>query len=317
MRQIPKRMLNNRQLKRRPRATTMSICARSSGPNGLETTITTIFVYFKIRTFLSRHQKNCGTRGTASRPMARKRVIGLIGAAVLLAATWGLKERVLNAPSSSTDRQSSRREDSPTEANVQRDERALTPSTRSAPGEISDNVASHIPLVLSKSPGSSSGNTSSAGSASRYEAIGSSPDSTDEMEPSAVIGRPFRVSKSIENDCKWMLQQGSSEACDDTHEFLKEMAEEPRDPNWANRMEKQLRHYVATETPGFDIRALECRESRCALEVASVMGLFHGNFAYDTPMGRQLSLEHDLFAYERDLSGARITVTLLPYSRRR
>ena len=248
--------------------------------------------------------------------MAPKSIIGLIVASVLVIFGWRLGERALDTPVNSMSRQSSGREAPPPAANVGRGERAVAPSPRSSLGEISNKAASDTPLVLSKSLVSSSDHPSSAGATSSHESLGNSPDSTDEMEPSAVIGRPFPMSKSIENNCKWLLQHDSSESCDVVQKFLKEMAKEPRDPVWANRMEAELRHYVTTERPGFEIRALECRESRCALEVASVMGLFH-LFEYDSPIDRQLADDLGVFAYEHDPSGARITVTLLPYSRRR
>ena len=293
----------------------LSTSALRRQPNGLEKIITSGFGYFKIRTFLSRHPTNFGTRGTASRPMTPKSIVWLIVALGLLAVSWGLRERVLDTPANSTSRQSSGREAPPAGANSGRDERAFARTPRSSLGEISNKAATDTPLV-SKSLVSSSEHPSSAGTTSSQESLGNSPERTDEIEPSSVIGRPFPVSKSIENNCKLLLKYGPDGSCDFTYKFLKEMAEEPRDPAWANRMEAELRHLVTTERPGFEIRALECRESRCALEVASVMGLFH-LLESDSPINRQLTQDLGLFGHEHDPSGARITVTLHTYSRRR
>jgi len=137
-------------------------------------------------------------------------------------------------------------------------------------------------------------------------------------DPNAVIGRAFPVSTSVEAMCKKISSKGE-DACADTHQVLAEFAQQPRDPTWASSMEGRLRDLVMSE-PGYTIRTLECRTSLCVAEVASINGMFN----FITPVGSDPALHRDLMpgvgetGYEIDPSSmARITVTLMPFERRR
>jgi hypothetical protein len=137
----------------------------------------------------------------------------------------------------------------------------------------------------------------------------------------AVVGRAFPVSAAVEDDCK----RRRDYICDDVHEKLAKMALEPRDTRWAAEMEALIQQDVLSEEePGrFRIRDIECRTSLCAAEVESTFGM---NGTYGSYMGG-MQIHHDAlnaalhtnfntFAYEIDSSGARVTVTVITFTKR-
>jgi hypothetical protein len=90
-------------------------------------------------------------------------------------------------------------------------------------------------------------------------------------------------------------------------------------------MEALIQHDVLSdEGPGrFRIRHIECRTSLCAAEVESTFSM---NGTYGSYMGG-MQIHHDTlnaalhtnfntFAYETDPSGARVTVTVITFTRR-
>jgi hypothetical protein len=133
----------------------------------------------------------------------------------------------------------------------------------------------------------------------------------EDLDPTSVIGRPFPVSASVEKGCRRGV-----DTCDEVYELLLEMAQEPRDFAWATDMEAKLRDYVKNIEPDkFSIRTIECRTSLCVVEVASIHGPLFG-IQYKAPLYKKLSNSIGMFGYEADPSSARVTVTLLAYTRR-
>jgi hypothetical protein len=156
------------------------------------------------------------------------------------------------------------------------------------------------------------------GSQDVAEAVHSHSETSDSA---AVIGRAFPASAAVEDDCK----RKRDYICDDVHEKLAKMATEPRDTTWAAEMEALIQQDVLSEEePGrFRIRDIECRTSLCAAEVEST---FSVNGTYGSYMGG-MQIHHDAlnaalhtnfntFAYETDPSGARVTVTVITFTRR-
>jgi len=128
----------------------------------------------------------------------------------------------------------------------------------------------------------------------------------------SVAGRPFPLSGSIVENCKEVPDR-----CSDAHKLLSKMASEPRDPAWAERLERMIQDWVTSQEPGeYALRSLECRQTVCAAEVTSKLGRFH-----DIPkLGSELGLEVfpglGITGHEKDASGAWITVTLVVCERR-
>ena len=86
------------------------------------------------------------------------------------------------------------------------------------------------------------------------------------------------------------------------------MEKEPRDERWADRAEGDLRKYFLSEGK-YKIRALECRQTLCAVEVRSIHGPFLG-LDYEHSEEYQLFEEGSQFAYEKSADGQHVTVTL-------
>jgi hypothetical protein len=133
-------------------------------------------------------------------------------------------------------------------------------------------------------------------------------------DPDLVIGRPFPVSASVERECGWLSSHGGKkdEICDRVQQALSNMADQPRDPSWASKTEAMIRAVAASEGDKFAIRAVECRASACAAEVASTYGFFHWTqkLASDESIGKQLIDWDSTMGYETDSNGTRVTVTL-------
>lgn len=140
------------------------------------------------------------------------------------------------------------------------------------------------------------------------------PEVTD---PDAVIGRPFPISASVESNCRHWSKNDAGDMCGEVQQLLSKMAQEPRDPTWARKMEEALRDHVTTEEPGkFSIRAIECRTSVCAVEVESIHGPYLGGIYPDHPASKDLSTWLPIRAYETNEYGARVTVTVMTFTRR-
>jgi hypothetical protein len=137
----------------------------------------------------------------------------------------------------------------------------------------------------------------------------------------AVVGRAFPISASVEADCK----RKQDYICNDVQQKLEQMRQQPRDLGWATEMEALIRHDVLYEEQPdrFRIRHIECRASLCAAEVDSTLTT---NGTYGSYMGG-MQVHHDAlnaalhtnlntFSYETDASGARVTVTVITFTRR-
>lgn len=130
-------------------------------------------------------------------------------------------------------------------------------------------------------------------------------------DPNAVIGRPFPISESISASCRG---EGKGSPCMEVVELLAQLAEEPRDPRWATETEASLREWLSHSSE-FTIRAIECRTSLCAVEVASLYGPLAGFKYGDSPHGKLFNWI-SMFGYEADPSSARVTVTVQMFKRR-
>lgn len=127
----------------------------------------------------------------------------------------------------------------------------------------------------------------------------------------SYAGILFPVSPSVENMC-----HGFSK-CDEIHDKLSKFAQEPRDTSWAATMEAEIQDNVASFGPStYSIRDLECRSSLCVVEVESLFGTYPSP-RYGTPLYSALDAGVDtIWGYEKDESGARVTVTLKIFARK-
>jgi len=141
------------------------------------------------------------------------------------------------------------------------------------------------------------------------------------LDPAAVIGRAFPISAAVEADCK----RKQDYICNDVQQKLSKMRQEPRDPVWAPEMEALIQHDVLLEEQPdrFRIRYIECRTSLCAAEVESTLSMSgtYGSYmggmqVHHDALNAALHTNFNTFAYETDPSGARVTVTVITFSRR-
>ena len=124
-----------------------------------------------------------------------------------------------------------------------------------------------------------------------------------EAEAAEVIGRPFPMSPSVEGPCrKEIAKDPKTASCDRVLDLLSAMAREPRDPAWAFEAETRLRDLINANPKLFTIRAIECRTSLCAIEVASTYGQYLGVDGVDKWIDRNLMLSIGLHGLERDSS---------------
>jgi hypothetical protein len=95
---------------------------------------------------------------------------------------------------------------------------------------------------------------------------GAKAQSREPTNQSAVIGQPFRISKSIKEFCDAAPRPPM---CEQAMALLAAMQSEPRDPRWAASMEALVAKSMRVGGKDWvQIRALECRSTRCALEYA-------------------------------------------------
>jgi hypothetical protein len=135
-----------------------------------------------------------------------------------------------------------------------------------------------------------------------------------------VVGRAFQMAPAIEAACRTVTKP----TCDDVREKLASLAQEPRDVTWATAMESLIQQDVLSGEPGrFQIRDIECRTSLCAAEVEStwsdngVSGSYMGGMQLGHDALRAaLQTNLNTWGYETDSSGARVTVTVITFTRR-
>ena len=129
-----------------------------------------------------------------------------------------------------------------------------------------------------------------------------------------VVGVPFPVSESVEQRCeKFAAEHGESTSCKNIHTLLTKMSQEPRDVAWATTLEATLRRLIAADPKQFTIRAIECRTSLCAVEVAS-SNQFLG-FSYSTQISNGIWAVDVWWGDETNPEGAPIVVTLKIFRR--
>jgi hypothetical protein len=125
-----------------------------------------------------------------------------------------------------------------------------------------------------------------------------------------AIGRQFPLSSSIAATCK-----RDPDLCKEAHEWLAQMAQEPRDQQWAPRAEESLRETILAEGDKYSIRALECRRTVCAIEVASIHGPLFTLKAEELERYR-LWGRTVIMGYETNEYGKKVTVTVWIYERK-
>ena len=82
----------------------------------------------------------------------------------------------------------------------------------------------------------------------------------------SAIGKPFRVSHSVVRYC---AQKPIVTMCEVFEPQMAEFLAESRDAKWAAPMETRIAKSMLVDgKPWAEIRALECRRTRCALEYA-------------------------------------------------
>jgi hypothetical protein len=83
---------------------------------------------------------------------------------------------------------------------------------------------------------------------------------------SSPVGKPFRVSNSVTEYC---ATKPMPMMCEAFKPLLADFLAEPRDAEWASPVEALIAKSMRVNgKPWVEIRALECRHTRCALEYA-------------------------------------------------
>jgi hypothetical protein len=78
----------------------------------------------------------------------------------------------------------------------------------------------------------------------------------------------FRLGAAMREQCA--SAPAPAPFCADLHDFLGKLAGEPRDARWAGDMEARLRKFLLVDgKPWAELRSLECRRTRCAMEFAT------------------------------------------------
>jgi len=131
------------------------------------------------------------------------------------------------------------------------------------------------------------------------------------VNDTGVIGRAFPISPSVQKECDLAVGV-TARLCEPVLQGLAKMALEPRHSIWADGMEARLRDQVMATDPGRQlIRAIECRSSYCAAEVASVNGIFPYSFKYKFLESNQLEEFPPIFSIEKNEYGVAITIEVL------
>ena len=139
-------------------------------------------------------------------------------------------------------------------------------------------------------------------------------------DPAEVIGRPFPVSATIEDDCK----RRADAICKNVNDKLAKLAQEPRDPVWAPRMEALIEQDVLSVVPGkYQIRNIECRTSLCAVEtesnpnIGNEYGAYWGDVGrFPKPLTAFLHTDDVTGGMEISASGSHLFVSVVTFTRR-
>jgi len=137
--------------------------------------------------------------------------------------------------------------------------------------------------------------------------------SNEHDKPNDVIGRPFPLSQSVIQTC---THPPGRSHCPHLAEFLADFAAEPREHEWAQTSESQLRKFIMSSNSGeLTIRTIECRTTRCVIEVASRNEFFLGEIEKDAELAARLSRGIGDFGFEHGPNGERTIVTVLTFKR--
>jgi hypothetical protein len=128
----------------------------------------------------------------------------------------------------------------------------------------------------------------------------------------SVVGHAFQISASVRAACK-----SDAIECPLVMASVAKMAEEPRDVDWAAKMEEKIQAAVDMPGPGkYAIRNLECRTSICILEVeVHVPGAFNGRYE-DVIFSSLKPNAMTISVLEYDQSGIPFHVELMDFQRR-
>lgn len=115
----------------------------------------------------------------------------------------------------------------------------------------------------------------------------------------------FHVSRSVAEDCRRVR----SYSCERLEEILGEMAAQPVDVEWARRTEARIARVFDGAHAGYRIRALACRRTRCAIEVASDGDYPRVSLSADDALDRELGWDGATnIAWEVDAKTRRWTI---------
>jgi hypothetical protein len=139
------------------------------------------------------------------------------------------------------------------------------------------------------------------------------------LDTSAAVGRPFPLSPSVTRACASSVPERSE--CPQLMEFLREFQREPRDLTWARQVERGLDEMLSTPNldnarlENFHVRAIECRSTRCVIEVAALDDPFVTSI--DDPQLKKFlygPVVGDL-GFEKDAGGRKVVVTVAAFRR--
>jgi hypothetical protein len=117
--------------------------------------------------------------------------------------------------------------------------------------------------------------------------------------------RQFELSASLRNFCS----QDQILMCEQTNSFLAAMANEARDDTWANDTETHLRRAFEAAGQGkVELRALQCRSTRCALEYAVDGQAIDAGFEMNPDFPASIEPATGAFTYE--LSPRKVVVAM-------
>ena len=142
---------------------------------------------------------------------------------------------------------------------------------------------------------------------------GSTPSEYELVDAATAVGRPFPLSPSVIQQCV-----PSESSCKSTTEFLSKMEAEPRDLAWARETEKRLEAAIERREPGkYNVRAIECRTMRCAIEVAAVNDQYLVDFFDDDLyLSKNVRAGIGTWGHEANPNGGEIVVSVMTFERR-
>ena len=149
-------------------------------------------------------------------------------------------------------------------------------SERAAPTNSLKDVKDAEPNKIAGTAGDLEVESGSAGSGEEgavsssgvYSSAGAKDSNRNQLSPLPNETARFRSSASVQERCR-TRPAPTPDSCKVMGKFLKELEREERDVEWAAQTEARIRAVVAARQDGTQIRALECRLSKCAIETES------------------------------------------------